>query len=193
VRVLTLLRRVLTLLRRVFTLLRRVLTLLRRVLTLLRCVLTLLRRVLTLLRCEDCEKHLHQLHVCLPARPGHTRLLYRMSLDFMGWVKFIPGIQKVEHPTPPFGNPRVERRLKGAWSSDGHLRESHNTQSGSPLPSQTSRPLYRSLELRWAPTTVSQHSERQLLPSPLPDLSPPVAWIDGQWADACVDIVYGGG
>jgi hypothetical protein len=46
-------------------------------------------------RCEDCEKHLHQLHVCLPAKPGHTRLLYRMSLDFMDWLKHVPGIQKV--------------------------------------------------------------------------------------------------
>jgi len=46
-------------------------------------------------RCEDCEKHLHQLHVCLPAKPGHTRLLYRMSLDFMGWIQHVPGIQKV--------------------------------------------------------------------------------------------------
>lgn len=46
-------------------------------------------------RCDECEKHLHQLHVCLPAKEGHTRLLYRMSLDFMGWVRFVPGIQRV--------------------------------------------------------------------------------------------------
>jgi len=53
-------------------------------------------------RCEDCEKHLHQLHVCLPAKPGHTRLLYRMSLDFMGWIQHVPGIQKVRAcPCPP--------------------------------------------------------------------------------------------
>lgn len=45
------------------------------------------------LRCDECSKHLHQLHVCLPAKEGHTRLLYRMSLDFMGWVRFVPGIQ----------------------------------------------------------------------------------------------------
>mmetsp|Transcript_32524 Transcript_32524/g.45104 ORF Transcript_32524/g.45104 Transcript_32524/m.45104 type:complete len:531 (-) Transcript_32524:231-1823(-) len=47
------------------------------------------------IRCEECKKHLHQLHVNLPAKEGHTRLLYRMSLDFMGWVRFVPGIQKV--------------------------------------------------------------------------------------------------
>lgn len=41
----------------------------------------------------ECDKHLHQLHVCLPSKTGHTRLLYRMSLDFMGWVKYVPGIQ----------------------------------------------------------------------------------------------------
>jgi chlorophyllide a oxygenase len=45
-------------------------------------------------RAADCRNHLHQMHVCLPARQGHTRLLYRMSLDFMGWSKFVPGIQR---------------------------------------------------------------------------------------------------
>jgi len=43
----------------------------------------------------ECEKHLHQLHVCLPSTPGRTRLLYRMSLDFASWAKFIPGIEYV--------------------------------------------------------------------------------------------------
>lgn len=43
---------------------------------------------------SNCQKHLHQLHVCLPARAGHTRLLYRMSLDFMGWVKHVPFIDR---------------------------------------------------------------------------------------------------
>ena len=43
---------------------------------------------------KDCQRHLHQLHVCLPSKPGHTRLLYRMSLDFMHWVKLVPGIQQ---------------------------------------------------------------------------------------------------
>lgn len=47
------------------------------------------------LQCKDCKKHLHQLHVNLPAKEGHTRLLYRMSLDFLGWARFIPGIQLV--------------------------------------------------------------------------------------------------
>ena len=43
---------------------------------------------------EECKNHLHQVHVCLPSRRGHTRLLYRMSMDFMGWTRFVPGIQQ---------------------------------------------------------------------------------------------------
>ena len=46
-------------------------------------------------RCAECSNHLHQLHVCAPAAPGTTRLLYRMSLDFAGWAKFVPGIELV--------------------------------------------------------------------------------------------------
>lgn len=45
------------------------------------------------LTAQQCANHLHQLHVCLPARRGHTRLLYRMSLDFLGWLRYVPGIQ----------------------------------------------------------------------------------------------------
>ncbi|WPT16765.1 Chlorophyllide a oxygenase [Picochlorum sp. SENEW3] len=44
---------------------------------------------------EDCENHLHQIHFCLPSREGHTRLLYRMSMDFLGWLRYVPGIQNV--------------------------------------------------------------------------------------------------
>lgn len=44
-------------------------------------------------RAEACKNHLHQMHICLPSRKGHTRLLYRMSLDFMNWTRFVPGIQ----------------------------------------------------------------------------------------------------
>eukprot|EP00239_Pterosperma_sp_CCMP1384_P004652 CAMPEP_0197853928 /NCGR_PEP_ID=MMETSP1438-20131217/23704_1 /TAXON_ID=1461541 /ORGANISM="Pterosperma sp., Strain CCMP1384" /LENGTH=559 /DNA_ID=CAMNT_0043468505 /DNA_START=206 /DNA_END=1885 /DNA_ORIENTATION=- len=44
------------------------------------------------MRAEQCKNHLHQLHVCLPAKNGGTRLLYRMSLDFIPWVKHVPGI-----------------------------------------------------------------------------------------------------
>nr|BAQ35511.1 chlorophyllide a oxygenase [Nephroselmis pyriformis] len=47
------------------------------------------------LRAEECEKHLHQLHVCVPSKPGHTRLLYRMHLDFLPWAKHIPGMHVV--------------------------------------------------------------------------------------------------
>ena len=43
----------------------------------------------------DCAKHLHQLHVCLPSTPGHTRLLYRMSLDFASWARYVPGIEYI--------------------------------------------------------------------------------------------------
>jgi hypothetical protein len=42
-----------------------------------------------------CSNHLHQLHVCLPSSEGRTRLLYRMSLDFMGWVRHVPFITAV--------------------------------------------------------------------------------------------------
>lgn len=45
-------------------------------------------------RASTCRNHLHQVHICLPARPGHTRLLYRMSMDFLGWARFVPGIQR---------------------------------------------------------------------------------------------------
>ena len=45
--------------------------------------------------CAECSNHLHQLHVCLPSKPGRTRLLYRMSLDFAGWAKWVPGIELV--------------------------------------------------------------------------------------------------
>jgi len=44
-------------------------------------------------RAGACTNHLHQLHVCLPAGPGRTQLLYRMSLDFLGWTRAVPGIQ----------------------------------------------------------------------------------------------------
>jgi chlorophyllide a oxygenase len=45
-------------------------------------------------RAASCRNHLHQLHVCLPSSEGRTRLLYRMSLDFMHWTKAIPGIHR---------------------------------------------------------------------------------------------------
>lgn len=43
----------------------------------------------------QCDKHLHQLHVCMPSKPGHTRLLYRMSLDFIPWLRNVPLIDRV--------------------------------------------------------------------------------------------------
>ena len=44
-------------------------------------------------RASSCAYHLHQLHVCLPTNNRSTRLLYRMSLDFLHWTRHIPGIQ----------------------------------------------------------------------------------------------------
>ncbi len=46
-------------------------------------------------KAAECERHLHQLHVCMPSKKGHTRLLYRMSLDFMPWLRFVPFIDRV--------------------------------------------------------------------------------------------------
>lgn len=46
-------------------------------------------------RAIDCQRHLHQLHVCLPSSEGNCRLLYRMSLDFLGWSKYVPGINEL--------------------------------------------------------------------------------------------------
>ena len=34
--------------------------------------------------------HLHQMHACLPSKAGHTRLMYRMSLDFAHWARGLP-------------------------------------------------------------------------------------------------------
>ena len=42
-------------------------------------------------RAGECARHLHQVHVCLPAGKGRTRLLYRMALDFMPWARGLPG------------------------------------------------------------------------------------------------------
>lgn len=44
---------------------------------------------------SSCSKHLHQLHVCMPSSRGKTRLLYRMSLDFLPILKHIPYIKYV--------------------------------------------------------------------------------------------------
>lgn len=42
-----------------------------------------------------CKTHLHQNHICTPARRGHTRLLYRMCMDFMQYLKYVPYIDRV--------------------------------------------------------------------------------------------------
>eukprot|EP00210_Caulerpa_lentillifera_P008667 g8266.t1 len=46
-------------------------------------------------RAESCQHHLHQLHVCLPTDNRTTKLMYRMSLDFMHWTRHLPGIQNL--------------------------------------------------------------------------------------------------
>jgi len=46
-------------------------------------------------RASSCAHHLHQLHVCLPTNDRTTKLLYRMSLDFMHWTRGVPGIQTI--------------------------------------------------------------------------------------------------
>jgi len=38
--------------------------------------------------------HLHQMHACLPSKAGHTRLMYRMSLDFAQWARGLPFIDQ---------------------------------------------------------------------------------------------------
>eukprot|EP00884_Botryococcus_braunii_P008354 jgi/Botrbrau1/1751/Bobra.0217s0009.1 len=38
-------------------------------------------------RSHECKKQMHQLHVCLPAGPRTTRLLYRMSMNYLQWAK----------------------------------------------------------------------------------------------------------
>lgn len=43
------------------------------------------------LRGQDCGRHLHQLHCCLPAGQGKTHLLCRLALDFYGWTRYLPG------------------------------------------------------------------------------------------------------
>jgi len=47
------------------------------------------------LRAGMCPNHLHQMHCCLPAGRGRTRLLYRMSMDFLDWTLYVPGMKKV--------------------------------------------------------------------------------------------------
>ena len=47
------------------------------------------------LRAGACPNHLHQMHCCLPAGRGRTRLLYRMSMDFLDWTLHVPGMKKV--------------------------------------------------------------------------------------------------
>lgn len=46
-------------------------------------------------KADQCKRHLHQLHVCMPSKEGRTRLLYRMSLDFWGWAKHVPYVEQL--------------------------------------------------------------------------------------------------
>lgn len=44
-------------------------------------------------RAKDCDKHLRQVHACIPAKDGSTRLLYLMHLDFWPFLKKLPGME----------------------------------------------------------------------------------------------------
>ena len=46
-------------------------------------------------RAWECQNHLHQLHVVLPSGKGRTRVLYRMSLDFMPWARGLPFMDRI--------------------------------------------------------------------------------------------------
>lgn len=46
-------------------------------------------------RAQDCKTHLWQLHVCLPSSDGKCRVLYRMAMDFMPWLKHVPLIDRL--------------------------------------------------------------------------------------------------
>ena len=77
----------------------------------------------------DCANHLHQVHVCLPSRPGRTRLLYRMSVDFVPFLWCVPGLQSVWESTlrEVLGEGLAlvvgqQDRLKQAPQSDGAWR-----------------------------------------------------------------------
>jgi hypothetical protein len=63
---------------------------------------------------ESCERHLHQLHVCAPSKRGHTRLLYRMSMDFLDWIRYVPGIDNAWKSVA--GQVRGTQRLAGSGS-----------------------------------------------------------------------------
>jgi phenylpropionate dioxygenase-like ring-hydroxylating dioxygenase large terminal subunit len=43
---------------------------------------------------SDCKHHFHQLQICLPVREGHVRFLYRIHTNFLGFTRFIPGINR---------------------------------------------------------------------------------------------------
>ncbi|XRB10885.1 chlorophyllide a oxygenase [Pseudoscourfieldia marina] len=46
-------------------------------------------------KAEDCDKHLRQVHACVPASEGKTRLLYLMHLDFWPWMKNLPLMEEL--------------------------------------------------------------------------------------------------
>lgn len=44
---------------------------------------------------SECPRKIHQVHACLPAHGCKTFLLYRLSLDFARWLRFVPGMRLV--------------------------------------------------------------------------------------------------
>lgn len=47
------------------------------------------------LRPEEAKRQLHQVHVCLPSKPGFTRLLVRLSLNFAPLAAQLPGLDRL--------------------------------------------------------------------------------------------------
>ena len=85
------------------------------------------------LRGQNCGKHLNQLHCCLPAGKGRTRLLYRLALDFFEWASVIPGkdwfwrrlAHKVINEDLRLVLGQQDQILKGGdvWKTPGSLRQ----------------------------------------------------------------------
>ena len=70
---------------------------------------------------EQCDRHLHQLHICMPSKMGHTRLLYRMSLDFMQWIKYVPWIDRVWKAVSNAGGCRGRYMGQGGLQGEGQV------------------------------------------------------------------------
>lgn len=75
-------------------------------------------------RAGECERHLHQMHICAPSKRGSTRLLYRMSLDFMPWARHVPFIDRV------WKSVAGQVRAGGGRGAGGRIRRSDGLLGG---------------------------------------------------------------